>query len=69
MALVVITIPGLGEVDGRGSSKFGESASAGGTPHGHLTEVVKFYREGLGFEVLYEFNDHKGFDGIMLGRI
>jgi catechol 2,3-dioxygenase-like lactoylglutathione lyase family enzyme len=45
---------------------FGESASAGGTPTDHLTEVVKFYREGLGFEVLYEFNDHDGFDGIML---
>jgi len=33
-----------------------------------LTEVVQFYRDGLGFEVLYEFNDHDGFDGIMLGH-
>src|SRR5262245_36857410 len=33
----------------------------------NLTEVVHFYRDGLGFEVLYEFNDHDGFDGIMLG--
>ena len=37
-------------------------------PTDHLTEAVRFYRDGLGFEVLYEFNDHDGFDGIMLGR-
>ena len=37
-------------------------------PTDHLTEVVRFYRDGLGFEVLYEFNDHEGFDGIMLGH-
>mgnify|MGYP001259413179 CR=1 FL=1 len=34
----------------------------------HLAELVQFYRDGLGFEVLYEFNDHDGFDGIMLGH-
>ena len=33
-----------------------------------LTAVVKFYRDGLGFEVLYEFRDHDGFDAVMLGR-
>ena len=37
-------------------------------PTEHLTEVVQFYRDGLGFEVLYEFTDHDGFDGIMLGH-
>ena len=26
-----------------------------------LTAAVKFYRDGLGFEVLYEFKDHDGF--------
>jgi catechol 2,3-dioxygenase-like lactoylglutathione lyase family enzyme len=26
-----------------------------------------FYRDGLGFKVLYEFKDHDGFDGVMLG--
>ena len=26
------------------------------------------YREGLGFEVLHEFRDYDGFDGVMLGR-
>lgn len=30
--------------------------------------VVRFYRDGLGFEVLSEFRDHAGFDGVMLGR-
>jgi len=37
-------------------------------PTDHLTEVVQFYRDGLGFAVLYEFNDHDGFDGVMLGH-
>jgi catechol 2,3-dioxygenase-like lactoylglutathione lyase family enzyme len=32
-------------------------------PTDHLTEIVQFYRDGLGFEVLYEFDDHDGFDG------
>jgi catechol 2,3-dioxygenase-like lactoylglutathione lyase family enzyme len=37
-------------------------------PTDHLTDVVQFYRDGLGFEVLYEFNDHDGFGGVMLGH-
>lgn len=37
-------------------------------PTDDLPAVVRFYRDGLGFEVLYEFNDHDGFDGVMLGR-
>lgn len=32
-----------------------------------LPAVVDFYRDGLGFEVIYEFKDHDGFDGAMLG--
>src|SRR5438477_5933043 len=32
-----------------------------------LAAVVQFYRDGLGFEVLSEFRDHDGFDGVMLG--
>jgi len=36
-------------------------------PTDHLAEVVQFYRDGLGFAVLYEFTDHDGFDGVMLG--
>ena len=37
-------------------------------PTDNLTEVVQFYQDGLGFEVLYEFTDHDGFDGVMLGH-
>src|SRR5262249_52315070 len=33
-----------------------------------LLAAVKFYRDGLGFDVLYEFKDHDGFDAVMLGR-
>ena len=34
----------------------------------NLEAVTAFYRDGLGFEVLYEFKDHEGFDGVMMGR-
>ena len=37
-------------------------------PTDDLDAVVRFYRDGLGFEVLYEFHDHDGFDGVMLGH-
>ena len=37
-------------------------------PSDDLPAVVRFYRDGLGFEVLHEFRDHAGFDGVMLGR-
>jgi len=36
-------------------------------PTDHLEEVVRFYTEGIGLTVLGSFNDHKGFDGVMLG--
>ena len=29
---------------------------------------MSFYRDGLGFEVLGGFQDHGGFDGVMLGH-
>lgn len=32
-----------------------------------LEAVVRFYRDGLGLEVLGSFADHEGFDGVMLG--
>ena len=32
-----------------------------------LEEVVKFYVEGLGLDQLGSFEDHEGFDGVMLG--
>jgi catechol 2,3-dioxygenase-like lactoylglutathione lyase family enzyme len=37
-------------------------------PTDQLDAVVSFYRDGLGFEVLYEFSGHGDFDGAMLGH-
>ncbi|WP_241759017.1 VOC family protein [Pyxidicoccus parkwayensis] len=37
-------------------------------PTRSLAQVVRFYQEGLGFEVLGGFEDHAGFDGVMLGH-
>lgn len=37
-------------------------------PTDDLEGVVAFYRDGLGFEVLFEFEDHDGFSGVMLGH-
>lgn len=33
-----------------------------------LEAVVAFYRDALGFEMLASFQDHAGFDGVMLGH-
>lgn len=30
--------------------------------------LLRFYRDGLGLNVLYRFEGHDGFDGVMLGR-
>jgi catechol 2,3-dioxygenase-like lactoylglutathione lyase family enzyme len=32
-----------------------------------LDEVIRFYIEGLGLEKLGSFEDHEGFDGVMIG--
>jgi catechol 2,3-dioxygenase-like lactoylglutathione lyase family enzyme len=37
-------------------------------PTDDLDAVVRFYCYGLGFDVIGEFRDHDGFDGVMLGR-
>jgi catechol 2,3-dioxygenase-like lactoylglutathione lyase family enzyme len=37
-------------------------------PTNDIGRVARFYTEGLGFEVLAHFEDHEGFDGIILGR-
>ena len=37
-------------------------------PTDDLEAVVRFYRDGLGLDVLSEFRDHDGFDGVILGR-
>lgn len=36
-------------------------------PTDHLEALVAQYRDGLGLEVLGSFDDHEGFDGVMLG--
>jgi catechol 2,3-dioxygenase-like lactoylglutathione lyase family enzyme len=36
-------------------------------PTDHLEEVVRFYTDGLGLFRLGSFEDHDGFDGVMLG--
>jgi catechol 2,3-dioxygenase-like lactoylglutathione lyase family enzyme len=36
-------------------------------PTDAMSAVVAFYRDGLGLEVLGSFEDHDGFDGVMLG--
>ncbi|MDQ0396030.1 VOC family protein [Labrys monachus] len=37
-------------------------------PSDDLDRLLPFYRDGLGLSVLYRFEDHQGFDGVMLGR-
>jgi catechol 2,3-dioxygenase-like lactoylglutathione lyase family enzyme len=34
----------------------------------HLEQIVSFYRDGLGLQVVASFDDHDGFDGVMLGH-
>jgi hypothetical protein len=36
-------------------------------PTDHLADVVRFYREGVGLTEIGSFQDHEGFDGVMLG--
>ncbi|MDZ8119497.1 VOC family protein [Pontiella agarivorans] len=36
-------------------------------PTDHLPEIAAMYEKGLGFEVLARFEDHEGFDGVILG--
>jgi len=37
-------------------------------PSDALDALLPFYRDGLGLAVLYRFQDHEGFDGVMLGN-
>lgn len=37
-------------------------------PTDDLAAVTRFYRDGLGFDVLASFSGHDGFDGVMLGH-
>lgn len=37
-------------------------------PTDNLKALLPFYQDGLGFEIVGSFQDHDGFDGIMLGH-
>lgn len=37
-------------------------------PTDDLDALPPFYVDGLGLEILFRFQDHDGFDGLMLGR-
>ncbi len=37
-------------------------------PTDNLSEIIRFYQDGLGFEVIDSFEDHQGFNGVMLGH-
>lgn len=36
-------------------------------PTDQLDQVVRFYTDGLGLQILYRFENHEGFDGVMVG--
>ena len=36
-------------------------------PSDDLDALLPFYQRGLGLKILYRFEDHDGFDGVMLG--
>ena len=66
----VVTAVTIGADEGKltnNSPDLGKAHLRVARPTDNLVAVVKFYRDGLGFEVLYEFKDHDGFYGMMLG--
>ncbi|MBF2049876.1 MAG: VOC family protein [Leptolyngbya sp. IPPAS B-1204] len=36
-------------------------------PTDRLNEVVRFYTDGLGLQIIDHFENHEGFDGVMVG--
>jgi catechol 2,3-dioxygenase-like lactoylglutathione lyase family enzyme len=38
-------------------------------PSRDIEAAARFYKEGLGFEVMATFQDHDGFDGVILGHL
>ena len=38
-------------------------------PSDNLEALLRFYEQGLGLTVLFRFEDHERFDGIMLGSV
>ena len=37
-------------------------------PTNDLKRLIPFYRDGLGLDVIAQFEDHEGFDGMMFGK-
>jgi catechol 2,3-dioxygenase-like lactoylglutathione lyase family enzyme len=37
-------------------------------PTDDLEGLLRFYQQGLGLSLLFRFEDHEGFDGVMLGK-
>jgi catechol 2,3-dioxygenase-like lactoylglutathione lyase family enzyme len=37
-------------------------------PTDDVTALIPFYRDGLGLDVLYKFDGHNGFDGVMIEK-
>jgi len=37
-------------------------------PTDNLSAIAEMYEKGLGFKVLAKFDDHEGFDGVILGN-
>ena len=50
------------------AADWGKSHLRVARPTDDLAPLIRFYRDGLGFEVLGSFTNHDGFDGVMLGR-
>jgi catechol 2,3-dioxygenase-like lactoylglutathione lyase family enzyme len=50
------------------SAELGKAHLRVARPTNDLAAVLRFYRDGLGLDVLDQFTDHDGFDGLMLGR-
>ena len=36
-------------------------------PTSKLEQVINFYTNGLGLKILYQFQDHEGYSGVMIG--
>lgn len=36
-------------------------------PTNRLKQIVRFYNEGIGLNILGQFENHEGYDGVMLG--
>ena len=67
-AVVIATTAGADEVKAMEKSvEISRAHLRVARPTDDLAALVKFYSDGLGFEVLYEFKDHNEFDGVMLG--